>query len=343
MAELSVCSIDWLQLYCMPITGSSFFCPSGCELVTEAYGTRQFKSVQILSRNNENICTIVSQPHSKIINPLAHIIKFENKYLYRSDLVDCVKELLHSLNLTCCSISRIDICIDFNFFANTYDPHNFICDYMASIICKLNKSKFSVHGEELNSKIYSYLAFGSKTSKIHYYLYNKTLQMQQVLHKPWINERHKLAGLNMDRNIWRLEFSLSQGLPLLTDTVTGEQFTKNNIDFYTPENVVRFISLLTEKYFQFKYVSKDTNKSRLKQVKLFDHVCTELNQDYRPNTRQHSRADKIFINKLKQLKDEDTEYTHDLQNLINEVARKYYNDRDMIKWLQRKNIERCFT
>ncbi len=135
-------------------------------------------------------------------------------------------DLISTLHLTYKGITRLDLCYDCNYFSNHKSPAKFIQDFVFKevgkngYIYRKGSSKFTCHGSKTStssSKITS-IAFGSNNNKVRQYIYDKTIELEEVKDKPWIREYWELNGLISDEktHVWRTEISIkSQGMDIL--------------------------------------------------------------------------------------------------------------------------------
>lgn len=140
------------------------------------------------------------------------------------------------------------------------------------------------------------------------------------------DEKHHLAELKKkEKQIWRLEFSINSDIK---GFVTGDN---NDIDNYgnrkiyplmlsTIENRHKCLFLfyaLAKRYFEFKKVAYTRNGTRQRKDRCPSYWPISYNKDsvdYRPvrvtSTTQPSRMDKIIINKIRRIIDDNNENPH---------------------------------
>ena len=299
----AVIGIDWLQLYVEVPEGFINLLSNKYELKVEDYQTRQFKKViTIKERVNDVVLgSIVIDPHSKIMQQNAGLLKIENCYLYQTNLKGWINKLLTDLKLILLNVTRIDYFIDFEKFANGHNPETFIQSFISGQTIKCGKAKFQLCGNVKKSFTYNYLKFGSKTSEVNYYLYNKSLEMKEVKHKPHIKEQWNKNKIGIKRDVWRLEFSVKGGMKeLIADT--GESIsTLKELKILEHSTIKQFLHYLIGKNWQFatkENFEKDKNISRVKKIQFFN--LEKCNNIYARVTEKKTsnRMDKDFIKKL---------------------------------------------
>lgn len=134
-----VVSIDWLALFCMQDAdefvgvsreSDTFDAAYPWHYKREEYGTRQFLHLTRVSMPNEEggwdeFAEVQSEPCSRILHKRSVIVRFVNRVLYRHDFWELAAMFMRDNKLTFQSISRVDICADFNDFA-TLSPYQLI-------------------------------------------------------------------------------------------------------------------------------------------------------------------------------------------------------------------------
>lgn len=140
--------------------------------------------------------------------------------------------------------------------------------------------------------IYTSTTWGSRSSGHQVQLYNKTMEMQQVAYKHHIAQRWKDYGLDLERDVWRLEIRITKGARLLENQVTGTQHLLDPRDILCEEQIEQLFWDYSYKYFRFYCLDqKDrrsadgkkqrslmamlAHKDRLKQYRIFS--CAERN------------------------------------------------------------------
>lgn len=347
---ISHISVDWLQLNCRYIDPVGTIIPTGMILKLQDYQTKHFKKVYILyTMQWDEMATLACEPHSSVLKNNMVLLKINNKFLYNPNLQNMVMKLLDDLKLIFVSITRIDLAADFNFFEKYYNPEKFIFDFLQQKIFKTGKAKFSVYGEtnrRKKTKLRSnYLRFGSETSEVSYYLYNKTIELEQVKNKPYIRELWKKIDLDTKKDIWRLEFSIKSNLKAAIEEETGEYICNlNHLNILLENNVLSLYKAMFEKHFNFvksAELKKDSNLSRAKKINLLNFVeNTKFRIERISEKKESNRADKIFLKKLKEFNSEmrgsDILFEQEIGEKVNEILIQYANSRALLEWAEKK-------
>lgn len=140
--------------------------------------------------------------------------------------------------------------------------------------------------------MYTSTTWGSRSSGHQVQLYNKTVEMQQVAYKHHIAQRWRDYGLDLTRDIWRLEIRITKGAKLLENQQTGTRHILDCRDLLCEEQIEQLFWDYAYKYFRFYCLdprdrrSADgkkmrslsamvAHKDRLKQYRIF--CCAERN------------------------------------------------------------------
>lgn len=262
---------------------------------------------------SRRIATVTSQPHSGILDPDSLLVKFDNWVLYDKNFHCIVNEFIKLNNFYFIACSRVDFAGDFNLFDNGMNPENVIRKFVSRKFLKIGKVK----GAEVrldqgkNKHIFSGLKFGSNLSEVTYYLYNKTKELREEVHKPWIWQSWVDGGLRVptspvdrENEVWRLEFSLKSGAKLIVNKETGEFDLFASLEIMKIEYITKCYYILYYKYFLFFWNDGQVRKDRMRMLKLFDmHKPREILVDT-TSMKDSSRATKIFVKKLHELNNE---------------------------------------
>lgn len=188
--------------------------PNGYRL-EEHKGTNLFKyRVILLSLEGEKLLTMQLAPKSPKISHAIGLVQISNGVLYGSKLAEVCG--LANVLFPCrfYKVSRIDICCD---FAPTEEQMEIICKLSDGRAYVANKKAGSMFFEQKDrNRVPHCISFGSKTSEIKWKLYNKTKELREVEDKPYIRAQWLQMGWK-DKEVWRLEVSMSSASQLLWD------------------------------------------------------------------------------------------------------------------------------
>lgn len=113
------------------------------------------------------------------------------------------------------------------------------------------------------------LTWGKTGRAIQVQMYNKTKELQEVKMKRYIVEAWKEAGLDISRDVWRVEMRIQLQGKQLVNLTTGESFTLSTIDILTAEQIQELYKSYAEKYFKFYINDGHAKVQNCKQLQLF--------------------------------------------------------------------------
>lgn len=316
-------SIDWLQLN---LGGAPLY---GGKLTAKKldYSTRHFKIVEEIYYDKKLIGVNARSPHSKIIKPDTNLLKFDNKFLYEDNFIWRAKNIIAFLNLELRNISRIDIAIDLHTFLNNLKPQNLITNFINNKYIHNGRGKYKVIGEQKHGQEYSYLRFGNPISDISVYLYDKKRELNEQTFKQYIFNKWKAIGLDVNKDIWRLEISIKSNNLNVINLETGETERMNFFKMNDDKYIEKIYYTAIQKYFQFKHNNGQKNKSRMNQVRLFKDLYFDSTISFLSEHSDYNRTDKIFLRKLEELNQELRGTDFDLSVYSQTIINKFIKNR----------------
>lgn len=362
-------ALDWLSVYCdchhplltdgreKQVDGTSakmyvreFPNMPGYTYDLAEYGTRQYKQLIFVYLAKEKIAEVQCFPHSGILGENSAVIKFDNRLLYSSRLWAVVSDFLRAHQLEVVRITRLDIAADFNKFY-CYECIPFIRDFLSTKLRHVGRghgqSNFA-HGAKKDADTgysrawlnYDTLAFGSRSSDVRVYLYNKTRELSEVHDKPYIRDSWKAANLDTANGVqvWRLEVSIKgKGVRFRNKDIDEEEVI--TIDrLQNDAEVLRLYNTFVTQYFAF-IRNRDgiTNVTREPRLKLFGDGVPTISRGYLRCVTGSNRSDRIFIKKLLQIPDELRAMDTLRDRLDAEfIASKVAHATDLNEWLEVK-------
>lgn len=319
-------SIDWLALYCLHMGDGAWEPsePDGTLLGAYPwrykladYGTRQFSRLHFVSMPNaeggwDDFAEVQSVPYAHILHLNAIIIRFVNRALYLQDFWTLAGRFLEDNHFVFQSISRIDICADFNDFA-TMSPIALIEGFAGKKLRHVGRGVGALyfnHGVEHNRLTgtrdygvrYTGLSFGTHSSDARVYLYNKSFELMTQGDKPWIRDTWSAAGLDV-RNVWRLEVSLKADGCKFKDKQTGEKVQLTTERVQSLDELDKIYRTFVRKLFAFvKNRRNITNISREPRILLIDGFAMYIHKCIR-NVSPGNKFERMFIKALYQMGD----------------------------------------
>ena len=297
--------LDWVTVHALPKGEEIDYTRTEFTIRTMDRGTRTCKVWEEAYQGSQRIATISREPYSSVMNPKMILIKFDNKILYRGDFPTLVKHILEEWGLNFVSFSRIDIAMDYQRTDDQKPAIQYVRDFLSGEILKVGKGKYACHGEYHYEYEPQYLRFGTPTSDVTAYTYNKTREMDQKGDKPWIRQTWEELEPEEELDVWRLEFSIKASCVKFLDKETAELLDTHNFDMILPENRVRIFQALLLKYWQ--YVpgdDPDTNKARRTRKEILSLPGEPLFLYIYNSEEASNRTEKILIKKLKSMYDE---------------------------------------
>lgn len=334
-------NLDWLELYCLesglqPMT-ASFFESLGYKVNKRDYGTPIYREMFTILKDGKDWIEVRRDPYSKkgeggFLHPLSCHIRMANEFLYTDSPIDEMRAFLIAHDFKYKSISRIDICMDFNEFDESLKVKDFIQKYVEGNISKINQSRLQLHGEDnWTKRTWNSFKWGAPTSAFSTKLYNKSMELRQGKDKPYIKQAWLDAGLNIAKDVWRIEFSTSSQAQTRVSKRENEAFRLHITHYDNRHKLLMRFAELYEKYFDFRLVEKIKQedgsyklkrKDRCKRPTLLNLQAIDV--EYKPsrNMTVKARPDrvyKILINKLQNIIDDETlerEYKDAFRTLV---------------------------
>ena len=184
------------------------------------------------------LATIFFKPRTSVMLPSVCSIKMSNAILYAANWAFYLVDIANALRWKINNISRVDVCADFVTFADGLEPREFIRRYLRSgafdplkpSYHRVGSNKYETIGRKAISKesdstiVLSqndYLRFGSRSTGVSVYLYNKSEELRQSGGKLYIADMWRREGLipqsveseGAQPDVFRLEISiLANGL-----------------------------------------------------------------------------------------------------------------------------------
>lgn len=325
-----------------------------------AYGTRQFKDLYHIYCGKEKLAELQLHPHSRILDKRGAIIKIENRRLYLEGFMPLVNCLIGAIGLQVQNLSRLDICADFRKF-DFVSCRGFIEGVMNSTYRHVGRgfgAAYFAHGAEKVGKFskgllkYNGLSYGSNSSPVRAYLYNKTLELLTQTDKPYIRDVWVKAGLIDElvqwktQDVWRLEISIkSEGMEIATPFEESHAISWNDVTRKepTPDEMSLeslYFSFVHRKFRFIRNHDHITNVSREPVLELFGKDHAALYSCAPRKVTGSNRTERILIKSLwmmsqiyRGMDDEEEE------NRTKSLASKFAKANDLQDWLQRRRTE----
>lgn len=308
-------SVDWLEVCCYGYAvQSSFFAFDGKSYSIEAEDreTALFKKFYVVKRNGLEYAYIRQEPKSGVMKKGLTLIKLANRVLYHERYIPFLMALIKHLNLYYKGLTRLDLAYDCNTFYCGRKPSRFVRQFATKrvdeiggmYVPKVKEFDFHLKKDIHSGSGINYLAIGAKGSKKRGYIYDKTLELQEVKDKPWIRDMWERNGLvSTDKNhVWRAEISIkAQGMDLL-NLDTGELFALHPNYLESYEHIKKIFHFYASKVFDFRINNGEKNRRDFSRINLFDSsiACTCLPKRVNVNA-DSGRSERMCRNKLEKL------------------------------------------
>ena len=342
-------NVDWLQVFChdhnKELLHVLYYDVSVYEFKLLPHGSRHFKEIwEVINSDGDKYAIIQRNPHSSIISSDGAIIQLCNRELYRPHFAADFILFLKSHGFEYKSISRLDICFDSNTLRNNFRHSNLIKGLMQGTILKNNQSRvqwnFAAMANVGKPMECNSCSFGSKSSAVSTKMYNKTLEMKEQKSKPYIIENWGYNGIDIERDVWRIEISIKSDASTTIRTSTGEIFRLSADGLKLQEMVEDIFFSYAEKYFSFKRNDGKKNKTRMPDFEIFpkERIST-LHPVRITDERDSTRSDKIFLKKLNNLFKDFARMDETAWNALKEVVNAYTLSRSLSGWKEKMLID----
>lgn len=274
--------VDWLEVYCIErknIDIKSRLEELGYRVEVMPYTTRIYGQIlQVYRGQSEQVYTICRLPLSVksegsdgILKAGSCHIKLHNHLLYTENVGNAMMIACKHAGVTLQSISRLDICADFQYFWNGLHPNTLIKGFAAEKYLKIGQPRFTLHGTtDKGYNIYNSVLFGSKNSNVYTRFYCKSLEMAEVVQKNWIVDRWRELGFDMTKQVWRVEFAIKAPGRKTLDRKTAEVKEIIVPDLCSRDKIRAIFVSLSKRYFVFTKADTATRKYNQDHLVLFD-------------------------------------------------------------------------
>jgi len=278
--------------------------------------TRTFRHLvsinRVVNSSLVELATLQIIPVSSALNPHLCILKMDNRTLYSEDCFSLLSHLLNKLGITYKGITRLDIAYDCNYFKGGRKPANFLRQYVCTpvssskYITRKHTKKFAVVFNRENDKKneVEYIRWGSDGSPKCCYMYDKSIELNNVKDKPWIRAMWEKNGLisDDDTHVFRSEISIKcDGMDIL-NLETGELFKLSVKYLENQAFIERLFHTYAKQMFCFAQRNDHTRIRDFDVIDLFENVPTITAKPHKYSIKADTgRTEKICANKLYQL------------------------------------------
>lgn len=280
-------NIDWLEICAMePLAeprDANYFRSCGSVVIEREYGSKVWRDIfTIEDEHGHPFMEVRRAPKSEIIEQNITHLRLVNRYCYFEDAPDIMQAFLDTHGYEFHHITRVDICLDFEYFDYGDKPRDFMRRYIEGKFSKINQANVDAHGsDEWSGRVWNSVSWGAPSSDIGTKFYNKTLELFDPITKrygkPYIREAWQAAHLVDDMTdctkvgkdgerytveVWRVEFSIRSSVRKwfcieLNGKQRNKQSIRNTLDMYNSKaKLLILFASLSEHYFHFKHLIK---------------------------------------------------------------------------------------
>lgn len=121
--------------------------------------------------------------------------------------------------------------------------------------------------------IYTSTTWGSRSSGHQVQIYNKTIEMQQVKYKHHIAQRWAQYGLDLNKDVWRVEIRITKGAKLVENLNNGTRRFLDPRDLILEEQIEQLFWDYAWKYFRFLSLDKkDRRATKAQKMRPLDAI-----------------------------------------------------------------------
>lgn len=365
-------SVDWLQVYCtnnlsdvlkLGYADCKEFSSEKTERVTPLW-----QEVYIIKYQNIDVAEYCRFPRSSAIDPRGCTIKLHNRVLYSAGFIEMLKSVMKFLDVQYVGVTRLDLCYDCNFLHNHRSVHDFLFQYFVHApycsghIIRNGSRKVQINATRTThgATTISAMRWGSKSSAVGVYCYNKSLELLEVHDKPWIRTAWENSGLVNDydadgwnslddrekqkcidagtsegyvkQSVWRFEISIKSEGKDIINLSTGQLFRIDLSYLTTQQYVEHLFFVYANKYLDFRESTGQKEIRNYPQLQIFEvSGNTELKPIHLNKCADTGRTEKIAANKLKKLAATYSDLTTQDLSMINSAINFLYEISGMKK------------
>jgi len=224
-------------------------------------------------------------------------LKMENYWLYTDVWYDILSSALRQFEITPFKLSRLDIACDWQNGQCGIAAHDIMTGLMSRKYVKVHQPAWRVNGTDAATMTWHSMAFGSKGSAVFTRFYNKTLELQAT-GKDYIRETWKGAGLNLERDVYRVEFAMTDLGTQVIDPETGEQF---DIPYDRCADRLYIAGLFfhyAQHYFDIRRAGTASKRTQCRRLDVFPEQAVGFIAVQRPRYMLTTKTDKVVVRSM---------------------------------------------
>lgn len=314
---------------------------------------------RVYSGADKYLYDVYCSPRSSILRPESCTIRCSNEECYNKAVFDDLKQFMYDLSFVFKNFTRLDICHDSNVLKGGLTHESLIRNFLAGRFLLTRNLSFNLCGSQKQNSISTLsihyikpernkkedtpegvqlaehneiggIRWGSLKSAVGIKIYNKTQELRDVHIKQYIVNCWSDNGLDLSRDVWRIEVSLKSDSMKWLLTEVGELITLDaDCDFVTKRSVELFYSIC-RRYFTFKINDNGSNKTRMRDLEIFDYnTDITIMKRYREiRTQQSNKMEKYLSKRLREESNDFKSYSIEDRNIFEKCAvfiEKKYN------------------
>lgn len=332
-----VISLDWLSVFCHclnPLWYKATGPDCNYDIRILPYNSRQFSKIyEIYDRSGQPFAVVSTTPFSAMLNPKSAMIKLENRVLYAANCVNRLMDFMKAYSFQYRNISRIDVCHDSNFLASGFRHKTLIDGFLKNKYEKVGQCNYTLQGSDGKQHEYSYIRFGSRSSGVCAYIYDKTKELREVKNKPYIIKEWERQGINTELPVWRMEISIKTDSTNMLNLETGQYFRLSPDMVLMQEQIEKLFQIYSDKYFHFVRNKGQKKKQNMSKLDVFHWNCLATTKVKTVTIEKDSgRMQKIMINMLDGINRSESEFTEEVRNASITVKKAYIESYGMHKF-----------
>lgn len=146
--------------------------------------------------------------------------------------------------------------------------------------------------------VYTSVTWGTRGNGVQVQLYNKTKELQEKKLKHYIVDAWKNAGLDVSRDVYRVEIRIKGRGKGVVNQISGKEFEINLIDCFLQEQIEDFFFAFAERHFKFYKDDGHVKKRQNVEVELWHRRPPILKPKLTQTAKNPSRFTLVLANSV---------------------------------------------
>lgn len=184
------------------------------------------------------------------------------------------------------------------------------------------------------------VTWGTRNSDVQVQLYNKTKELSEVKMKRWIVDAWKQGGIDVSRDVFRVEIRIHGRGKGLKNPETGELFNLNLVDLVLQEQIEELFFAFAEKYFAFFRDEGKVKKRQNSRVKLWNRRPPVLKPKLSPKAKNPTRFTLQLLNAIERERSsiKDVPELETTYRAISKVSEYFQTAYDLKRWVEDQSL-----